>query len=206
MGNMPFTLGITGGIGSGKSLISRLLRLLYGIPVYDCDTAAKTLYDTDADLRDDLIGLLGKALYDTPRGTLNRPLLADIIFNNKEKLTAVESLVHPRVLKDFIRWRADSAAQVVAVESAILLKSVVADSCDAVLFVEADKAERLLLTKQRDHATDQQVAGRMAQQQDQLHYTSTNVPVIPIFNGMNKPILPQLELLIPYLTGKGLLK
>lgn len=206
MGNMPFTLGITGGIGSGKSLISHLLRLLYGIPVYDCDTAAKTLYDTDADLRDDLIGLLGKALYDTPRGTLNRPLLADIIFNNKEKLTAVESLVHPRVLKDFIRWRADSAAQVVAVESAILLKSVVADSCDAVLFVEADKAERLLLTKQRDHATDQQVAGRMAQQQDQLHYTSTNVPVIPIFNGMNKPILPQLELLIPYLTGRGLLK
>lgn len=206
MGNMPFTLGITGGIGSGKSLISHLLRLLYGIPVYDCDTAAKTLYDTDADLRDDLIGLLGKALYDTPRGTLNRPLLADIIFNNKEKLTAVESLVHPRVLKDFIRWRADSAAQVVAVESAILLKSVVADSCDAVLFVEADKAERLLLTKQRDHATDQQVAGRMAQQQDQLHYTSTKVPVIPIFNGMNKPILPQLELLIPYLTGKGLLK
>lgn len=206
MGNMPFTLGITGGIGSGKSLISHLLRLLYGIPVYDCDTAAKTLYDTDADLRDDLIGLLGKALYDTPQGTLNRPLLADIIFNNKEKLTAVESLVHPRVLKDFIRWRADSAAQVVAVESAILLKSVVADSCDAVLFVEADKAERLLLTKQRDHATDQQVAGRMAQQQDQLHYTSTNVPVIPIFNGMNKPILPQLELLIPYLTGRGLLK
>lgn len=206
MGNMPFTLGITGGIGSGKSLISHLLRLLYGIPVYDCDTAAKTLYDTDADLRDDLIGLLGKALYDTPQGTLNRPLLADIIFNNKEKLTAVESLVHPRVLKDFIRWRADSAAQVVAVESAILLKSVVADSCDAVLFVEADKAERLLLTKQRDHATDQQVAGRMAQQQDQLHYTSTKVPVIPIFNGMNKPILPQLELLIPYLTGRGLLK
>lgn len=206
MGNMPFTLGITGGIGSGKSLISHLLRLLYGIPVYDCDTAAKTLYDTDADLRDDLIGLLGKALYDTPRGTLNRPLLADIIFNNKEKLTAVESLVHPRVLKDFIRWRADSAAQVVAVESAILLKSIVVDSCDAVLFVEADKAERLLLTKQRDHATDQQVAGRMAQQQDQLHYTSTKVPVIPIFNGMNKPILPQLELLIPYLTGRGLLK
>ena len=206
MGNMPFTLGITGGIGSGKSLISHLLRLLYGIPVYDCDTAAKTLYDTDAELRADLIGLLGKALYDTPQGTLNRPLLADIIFNNKEKLTAVESLVHPRVLKDFIRWRADSAAQVVAVESAILLKSVVADSCDAVLFVEADKAERLLLTKQRDHATDQQVAGRMAQQQDQLHYTSTNVPVLPIFNGMNKPILPQLELLIPYLTGRGLLK
>lgn len=206
MGNMPFTLGITGGIGSGKSLISHLLRLLYGIPVYDCDTAAKTLYDTDADLRDDLIGLLGKALYDTPQGTLNRPLLADIIFNNKEKLTAVESLVHPRVLKDFIKWRTDSAAQVVAVESAILLKSIVADSCDVVLFVEADKAERLLLTKQRDHATDQQVAGRMAQQQDQLHYTSTDVPVIPIFNGMNKPILPQLELLIPYLTGKGLLK
>lgn len=206
MGSMPFTLGITGGIGSGKSLISRLLRLLYGIPVYDCDTAAKTLYDTDADLRDDLIGLLGKALYDTPRGTLNRPLLADIIFNNKEKMTAVESLVHPRVLKDFIKWRTDSATQVVAVESAILLKSIVVDSCDAVLFVEADKAERLLLTKQRDHATDQQVAGRMAQQQDQLHYTSTKVPVIPIFNGMNKPILPQLELLIPYLTGKGLLK
>ena len=206
MGNMPFTLGITGGIGSGKSLISHLLRLLYGIPVYDCDTAAKTLYDTDTDLRDDLIGLLGKALYDTPQGTLNRPLLADIIFNNKEKLTAVESLVHPRVLKDFIKWRTDSAALVVAVESAILLKSIVADSCDAVLFVEANKAERLLLTKQRDHATDQQVAGRMAQQQDQLHHTSTKVPVIPIFNGMNKPILPQLELLIPYLTGKGLLK
>ncbi|GAB1252000.1 dephospho-CoA kinase [Porphyromonas miyakawae] len=206
MGNMPFTLGITGGIGSGKSLISQLLRLLYGIPVYDCDTAAKSLYDTDAELRADLIGLLGKALYATPQGTLNRPLLADIIFNNKEKLTSVESLVHPRVLKDFIKWRAESAAQVVAVESAILLKSVVADSCDTVLFVEADKAERLLLTKQRDHATDQQVAGRMAQQQDQLHYTSTKVPVIPIFNGMNKPILPQLELLIPYLTGKGLLK
>lgn len=206
MGEVPFTLGITGGIGSGKSLISHLLRLLYGIPVYDCDSAAKSLYDTDAELRADLIGLLGKALYATPQGTLNRPLLADIIFNNKEKLTSVESLVHPRVLKDFIKWRAESAAQVVAVESAILLKSVVADSCDAVLFVEADKAERLLLTKQRDHATDQQVAGRMAQQQDQLHYTSTNVPVIPIFNGMNKPILPQLELLIPYLTGKGLLK
>lgn len=206
MGEVPFTLGITGGIGSGKSLISHLLRLLYGIPVYDCDVAAKALYDTDAELRADLIGLLGKALYATPQGTLNRPLLADIIFNNKEKLTSVESLVHPRVLKDFIRWRADRAAQVVAVESAILLKSVVADSCDAVLFVEADKAERLLLTKQRDHATDQQVAGRMAQQQDELHYTSTNIPVIPIFNGMNKPLLPQLELLIPYLTGKGLLK
>ena len=196
----PFTLGITGGIGSGKSLVAYLLELLYNIPVYDCDTAAKGLYDTDSELREQVCIHFGKSLYETPDGTLDRQKLAGIIFNNPQALKEIEALVHPRVVRHFDAWRSLYAeCKLVAVESAILLHSPIVPLCDALLIVDADRNERIERTRKRDRVTANEVASRIARQESNAEALPNGIPVYSLFNGLNTPLLPRLEELIPAL-------
>ena len=94
-------LGITGGIGSGKSVVSKTLSVL-GVPVYDCDSKAKWLQENDADVRQKIMNLLGDDVYEGQR--LNRKKMAAMIFSDATLLSKVEGIVHPAVENDFNRW------------------------------------------------------------------------------------------------------
>lgn len=114
-------LAITGGIGSGKSVVSEILRL-YGIPVYIADDESKRLTESSDDIREKLTEKFGNNIYEG--GKLNKPLLASIIFNDKEKLKTVNSIIHPVVRADLSEWLESYAdSKIIASESAILFES-----------------------------------------------------------------------------------
>ena len=107
-------LGITGGIGSGKSVVSKVLRLM-GIPVYDCDSKAKELMRNDPDLRKSLIGIAGKDVYNDDGG-INVKYLSSFLFSDKGNRALVDSVVHPCVKSDFLRWTDERDETLVGVE------------------------------------------------------------------------------------------
>ena len=159
-------IGITGGIGSGKSYVSRRLQELFQIPVYDCDSRAKTLMQTDAEIRAGLEQMFGKEVYDEA-GRLNRLLLAAYIFGDKAHLTNVNALVHPRVKHDFRAWAEEQDCEIVAVESAILYSSRMNDAVDYVIGVTAPEEVRIGRVQERDACTREQVLDRMQSQQNE---------------------------------------
>lgn len=161
------TLGITGGIGSGKSYVAKLLHREFGIPVYDCDTEAKRLTATDEDIRMKLIELVGSEVFED--GKLNRKCLADYLFADPEHASKVNSIIHPAVLKDFRRWAEEQEAGTVALESAILFESGFNAFVDKILFVDAPEDVRLHRAMLRDTATEAQIKARMKMQQPELH-------------------------------------
>lgn len=154
-------VGITGGIGSGKSVVSRVLRLL-GFPVYDSDARAKALYDEDAALRDQLIEMFGASIYQN--GRFCRQALAAAVFDAPDQLHRLNALVHPAVFRDFERWRRAKTASVVFAESAILLQTDFHKYMNKVLLVDAPTEVRLQRVARRDAATMEAVAKRMAEQ------------------------------------------
>ena len=154
-------VGITGGIGSGKSVVSRLLRML-DFPVYDSDAHAKALYDTDADLRNKLMAMFGTHVYKD--GHVCRRVLAEAVFDNPEQLQRLNALVHPAVFRDFERWCLEQTAAAVFVESAILLQTDFRRYTNRVLVVDAPVEVRLRRVAQRDATTSEAVAKRMAEQ------------------------------------------
>ena len=143
-------LGISGGIGSGKSVVSRLLRLL-GIPVFDCDREAKALYDSDAQLKKQLLVRFGEGLY--PEGRFASRALAQIIFEDPLARREVEQMVHPAVLRRFDQWKQQQGCPLVALESAILFSSGFDKFCTDILWIDAPEDERLQRIVQRDGVT-----------------------------------------------------
>lgn len=155
-------IGITGGIGSGKSVVSKMLKVL-GIPVYDCDSRAKWLQENDADVRREIMHLLGDDVYEGHR--LNRKKMAAMIFANRALLSAVEGIVHPAVEKDFRRWSEDQKKEIVALESAILYECGLDKKCiDKVCLVYAPTETRIERVAQRDSANIEEIRRRMANQ------------------------------------------
>ena len=110
-------VAIVGGIGSGKSLVSRVLRLL-GYEVYDCDSRAKALMNTSPIIKRQLIDAFGEDVF-TSDGTVNRQVLAQIIFSNKAALERVNAIVHPQVIADILRTADVVSQQPLFVETAI---------------------------------------------------------------------------------------
>ena len=161
------TIGITGGIGSGKSYVSDILRKEFGIPVYDCDKEAKRLTVTDKEIRKELTLLVGQEVF---KGmALNKKILSDFLFANSEHARQVNAIIHPAVLKDFKRWAEKQASKLVALESAILYESGFNECVDKVLFVEAPEEVRLYRAMQRDTSTEEQVRARMKMQQSERY-------------------------------------
>ena len=156
-------LGITGGIGSGKSYISRLLTKHFGIPVYDCDSQAKRLNDEDPTIRQQLIALVGPHVY-APSGHLQKEALANYLFADAQHAARVNAIIHPAVMADLRNWASQQQSRVVAVESAILYESGFNNAVDYVLFVDAPSEIRLRRAMQRDSAQRPQIEARMAQQ------------------------------------------
>lgn len=160
-------LGVTGGIGAGKSYVCRLLADSYGLPVYDCDREAKRLNQEDPYIRQRLLEMVGSGVY-AADGTLNRPLLASYIFGHPSHLQAVNALVHPRVMADFLQWADRQEAPVVVMESAILHSSGFARKMDRVLCVDAPMELRIARVMERDHCSREQVLARIHSQADSL--------------------------------------
>ena len=115
------TIGITGGIGSGKSMVSALLRV-YGVPVYDADRESKRLLVTSPTIRRGLTALLGPEIY-RPDATLDRARMAALIFADADLLARVNAIIHPAVGDDFDDWRKRLTVPLCAMESAILFES-----------------------------------------------------------------------------------
>ena len=155
-------LGITGGIGSGKSVVSKTLSVL-GIPVYDCDSRAKWLQENDADVRQKIMKLLGNDVYEGQR--LNRKKMAAKIFSDAALLTEVEGIVHPAVELDFNRWCTEQKKDIVALESAILYECGLNNKCiDKVCLVYAPTETRIERVARRDSANIEEIRRRMANQ------------------------------------------
>lgn len=155
-------LGITGGIGSGKSVVSKTLKVL-GIPVYDCDSRAKWLQEHDADVRREIKSLLGDDVYEGER--LNRKKMAAMIFSDSTLLAKVEGIVHPAVEKDFNRWCVEQKKEIVGLESAILYECGLDKKCiDKVCLVYAPTETRIERVAQRDSANIEEIRRRMANQ------------------------------------------
>ena len=157
-------LGITGGIGCGKSYVAHLLQER-GIPVYDTDREAKRLMVSHPVIRRKLTELLGEAVYEGD--VLNKPLLAGYLFACKDNAERVNSVVHPCVYDDFLRWtkmHECSGKETVAMESAILFESGFDRLVDKVLLVRAPGDVCLKRAMRRDCASEEAVKARMAAQ------------------------------------------
>ena len=158
-----FKVGITGGIGSGKSTVCRLFAAR-GVAVYDCDAAAKRLMAEDDALKGAIVARFGEACYCA--GVLNRSYLAEQIFGSDEAREALNGLVHPAVIADFERWAEEQAGEYVVLESAILFEAGLEKHLDCVVAILAPKPLRLERAMKRDNAQREQIEARMATQLD----------------------------------------
>ena len=156
-----YKVGLTGGIGSGKSKVAELLRDR-GVAVYDSDSRAKVLMANDEPLRAALVDAFGAECY-TDAG-LNRKWLAERVFNNAEDLSRLNAIVHPAVMRDFTTWAEAQEGNYVVLESAILLEAGLESHVDVVVAVMAPKELRLERAMKRDGATVEQIEERMRNQ------------------------------------------
>ena len=181
-------LAITGCIGSGKSVVSRMMNIL-GVPVYDCDVNAKRLMSENEFIISELKRMFGEECYDDD-GTLNRQYIASRIFTDKENIKRVNELVHPAVKRDFEMWATMQNSKVVAVETAILYESGMVESVDKVLVVWAEKETSIRRTIQRSGMNRIQVENRLNNQMgvDDLLLISD----YSLYNDGDEPLLPQV--------------
>ena len=185
-------IGITGGIGSGKSIASRLFHAL-GVPVYDADSRARWLMENDAALRQQLITAFGPATYDS-MGHLNRTVLASTVFGNPERLAQLNGMVHPHVGTDFERWataQRQAGHAYVLKEAALLFEAGSYKQLDRIITVFAPLPARQARVLHRDpHRTIADVQAIMAKQlseeekMQRADYVLTNDDV--------QPLLPQV--------------
>lgn len=163
-----YKIGITGGIGSGKSTVCALFRE-QGVPVYDSDAEAKRLMAESADLRRRLIEAFGEECYNAEG--LDRKYLASKVFGREEALQRLNSIVHPAVREDFRAWAERQRGSYVVLESAILFEAGFENEVDATLAVMAPLEERVRRTMARDGVGREQVMERIKHQMsdDELH-------------------------------------
>lgn len=152
-------IGITGNIGSGKSVVCEVLKL-HGIPVYDADKGAKKLNDSSPVIRENLIHYFGKEIY-TEENKLDKKKFAQIIFNNPEKLSLANSIIHPEVAKDFTSWASSKKKySLVALETAILFESNFQQYVDKTITVYAPRELRIARASQRDQIPIEKIKER----------------------------------------------
>lgn len=181
-------IGITGGIGSGKSTICKIFEVL-GIPVYYADEAAKRLMQHDHLLRTSIREHFGHEVYDSS-GNLNRAFLAKMVFNDKEKLTLLNSLVHPATIKDAEQWAEKQQAPYIIKEAALMFESEAFHYVDKVIGVYAPQPLRIKRTMDRDHISRTEVLKRMQNQMDED--TKMKMCDYVIYNDEQQAVIPQV--------------
>lgn len=157
-------VGLTGGIGAGKTTIARIFRQL-GYPVYIADIEASRLMNTDFQIRRELSELVGMDIY-TQETQVDKKKLADIIFKHPEILKQVNRIVHPRVVADFNNWCVSRNAKIVFFETAILFEAGLEKNVDYTICIYASPEARIKRVMVRDQTTAEKVMARMENQMD----------------------------------------
>lgn len=155
-------VGITGGIASGKSFVASMFEAL-GIPVYYADREAKRLIATETDMIRDIRKLLGEKAY-SEDGRYNTKYVAAIVFNDREKLMALNSIVHPRVKADYMSWHECQEAPYTLHESALIYEGGFSPLMDKIIVVTAPEDVRISRLMSRDHITEEQAIRKISSQ------------------------------------------
>jgi dephospho-CoA kinase len=198
MANKKITVGLTGGIGSGKSVVAKVFAL-YGIPVYNSDERAKQIMENDEAVVKFLIKNFGQEVFEENR--LNRDFLAKKIFSSPENIKKINKIVHSAVIKDFKKWAAEQQSKIVIMESAIIFESALDKYFDCIIGVFANKSTRIKRVKSRSNLTSEDIENRMSQQFQskkmlkKVDYT--------IFNDKKYAIIPQIESIILELLAEN---
>lgn len=159
---MGLRVGITGGIGAGKSIVCRIFKVL-GIPVYDADREAKNIMIHDEEVIESLKEAFGEQIYQAS-GELDRAHLSEIVFQDKDKLDLLNSIVHPAVIRAGELWADAQEADYSLKEAALLFESGSYKKLDFIIMVTADESIRIQRVMERDQVTEQQVRARMEKQ------------------------------------------
>ncbi|MDR1402848.1 MAG: dephospho-CoA kinase [Tannerellaceae bacterium] len=184
-------LGLTGGIGSGKSTVASLFDMA-GVPVYIADTESKRLTNTSPVIRKGLIDLFGKDLYID--GALDKKRLASLIFNDKDNLNRVNAIIHPEVNRDFLQWVSGQQTSVCAIETAILFESGFDKSVDMSVMVYAPFELRIERAVTRDKAPYEEIIRRVHNQlPDEIKKERAD---FIIYNDDKQALIPQVEKLM----------
>ncbi len=197
-GKPRIRLGVTGGIGSGKSSVCRVFNVL-GIPVFYSDPEAKAIMNNDLSVRSKINAIAGKDLYLS--GNLDREELSTMIFNDEELLGRVNALIHPLVFQNFIQWADKQIAPYVIMEAAILFESGASELVDKILTVVAPLDQRIDRTVKGSQLTREQVMDRIRNQMDDdvkvknsdyIIYNSEDDMIIPSVLRIHRDLLRQI--------------
>ena len=183
-----FRVGLTGGIGSGKTLVCSIFEKL-GVPVYSADTEARVLMNTDAELKYGIVNMFGDQAYS--KDGMDRVFLAGSVFGDHEKLSGLNRLVHPAVRKDFNRWAAlQTGSPYVVEETAILFESGADAEMDLAVLVYAPEELRIRRVMERDQTDREAVLKRMGHQMSEEEKTKMAGHII--YNDGTQMLLPQV--------------
>ena len=183
-----YQLGLTGGIGSGKTLVCSILEKL-GIPVYYADSGARRLMNSDAKLRNSIVEIFGAEVYNG--AILDRNLLASKVFGNQEMLEKLNAMVHPAVRKDYSGWvESQKGVPYVVEEAAILFESGADSLLDGSVLVYAPEALRIKRVMKRDGVDEESVRSRMIHQMDEDKKKKRADHII--YNDEKEMLLPQV--------------
>lgn len=184
------TVGLTGGIGSGKSLVGRVFETL-NIPVFRADDHGRIVLDTDPEVKAAVRQLIGEEAYKNDRA--DRKFIAGVVFKNEEKLSALNRVIHPAVGRAFEAWKTRQAAPYCIREAAILFESGTYADCHRVICVTAPEALRLERVMKRDAVSEADVKARMAKQMPQEEKEERSDFVI--HNDGLQAVIPQVVLM-----------
>ena len=187
---MTFRVGITGGIGSGKTTVTKIFETL-GIPIYYADDAAKRLMNEDASIKTQLVQYFGAATYKD--GVLDRPCLSAQVFGDKEKLELLNSIVHPVTIADAATWMQQQTAPYAIKEAALIFESGMQKELDYIIGVYAPATLRIFRSMKREGSSKEKVLARMNQQMDEDIKMKLCDTVIT--NDEQQAVLPQVMVL-----------
>lgn len=190
-------IGLTGGIGSGKTTVAHIFETL-GIAVYYADDAAKKLMNENEDLRSSILQHFGPHAY--TNNQLNRSFLSSLIFSNDEKLALLNSLVHPVTIADADIWMQEQTSAYIIKEAALIFESDAWKHVDKVIGVSAPYELRIKRAMQRDNISAEQVQARMSKQMDEAEKMSRCDFVLN--NDEKELLIPQVIALHEILIGK----
>jgi dephospho-CoA kinase len=182
-------IGITGGIGSGKTTVCRVFELL-GIPIFYADTVAKLIMNTDPVLKEEILKTFGEKSYSMD-GVLNRTHLSSIVFNNESELNKLNALVHPAVFRAFDKWLAiHHDAPYIIKEAALLFETKSYTMCDLSVLVVSPEAFRVRMVIARDGISQDEIVLRMKRQfsDEQKMKLADHI----LFNDENQLLIPQI--------------
>jgi dephospho-CoA kinase len=185
----PFVIGITGGIGSGKSIVCKLFSCL-GISIYDADTRAKWLTNHDTTIRNKVIDLLGPEAYNSD-GEYNRPYVASVVFHNESLLKELNAIIHPVVLRDTDAWMAARINdEYVIKEAAIMNAAGDKNNLDCVVVVQAPVELRIKRILERDQRSESEIRAIIERQVSDEKREA--IADFIILNDENSALIPQV--------------